>query len=703
MRCFIFLFFLSTTACIHPTYSQEKSAETPWWLAKPMRMIQTNLREIDADLNLETYISHIHDMKATIVLFNVGGIVANYPTELPFHYRNPYMKDDLVGKVIARLHAEGIKMIGRFDFSKINETLAGKKPEWLYKSTKGEQVNYNGQVHTCVNGGYQQDYLFKILGEAIDRYPLDGVFFNMIGYVTTDYSGNYHGICQCESCKKRFSGWSGGLSLPVKEDMDDPVFRRYQAFRRETSDELFLRVHDFIKNKNRNIAICTYTPAGVDIIRTESNSALDRPLPEWDYSASDNVKTALCSCKNKAVANASVHFPDYPYRHSAVSPYLTRLRTIENILNGGWADHYVIGRLENQEDRKSLEMVKEIYRFHADNEKWFADTKPVADVCLVNPSGGGREYTGIFRILAENHVLFDVIDQRALLENADTPKPLEEYQLVVLPDASRMNDELCARLDRYVASGGKLLATGMTSTQDVEGNPLGKIRMKSLGVGRSFTFHPRTPGNYFRIHKEDKASFSNDEFRFLDIVYLDSDYLECSPEGSTREYLGFIPVGMFGPPEKSYYTTVTNKPGMFSCNYGKGRSAFIPWQIGRQYQVRSHHAHSMLLMSALEDLLKLERTVEIAASPLVEVVMREHKDGRFSWIGLINHSGQLGTAFHEPVPMQNISISISTRKPIRAVKTLKTSRDLIFSNSTSGQIGLTIPQMSDFEMVLLEM
>ena len=27
-----------------------------WWLKKPMRFIQTNLREIDADLNVDEYI-----------------------------------------------------------------------------------------------------------------------------------------------------------------------------------------------------------------------------------------------------------------------------------------------------------------------------------------------------------------------------------------------------------------------------------------------------------------------------------------------------------------------------------------------------------------------------------------------------------------------------------------------------------------------
>ena len=64
----------------------------------------------------------------------------------------------MINEVIGRLHGEGIRVMGRFDFSKLNEKLAVKKPGWQYINLKGENVNYNGQVHTCVNGGYQQDY-----------------------------------------------------------------------------------------------------------------------------------------------------------------------------------------------------------------------------------------------------------------------------------------------------------------------------------------------------------------------------------------------------------------------------------------------------------------------------------------------------------------------------------------------------------------
>ena len=239
-----------------------KTADVDEWWLRPQRMIQTNLREIDATMDIDQYIREVKDFGANVVLFNVGGIVANYPTELECHWKNTFMKGDLVGTVLERLHKEGIRMIGRFDFSKINEKFAAEHPDWLYVSEKGENVNYNGQVHTCVSGGYQQEYMFKILGEAVDRYPLDGVFFNMIGFTRSDYSGNYHGVCQCENCKRLFKEYSGA-ELPPTADNANPAYRKYMEWTNVMKDKQFTRVQRFLKKKRPDLAICTYTSAEI--------------------------------------------------------------------------------------------------------------------------------------------------------------------------------------------------------------------------------------------------------------------------------------------------------------------------------------------------------------------------------------------------------------------------------------------------------
>ena len=328
------ILLLAVCTCLADGQSPSRAAEnrSDWWMT-PRRMIQTNLREIDARMDLEAYVAALVDCRAEVVLFNVGGIVANYPTELPFHYRNPHMQGDFTGEVVRRLHAAGIRMIGRFDFSKVNEAIAREHPDWLSRDRQGNAYPpYNGQQPTCLNGGYQQECLFAILAEALDQYPLDGVFFNMIGYPRRDYSGRDLGICQCEGCKTRFQSMYG-LGLPEQEDAQDPVYVKYQEFCSRTIRDQFERVQRLVKEKNPNSAICTYTSAGVDVIRSESNT----PHGSGTYEDSEKARRTLLENPGRQLANAAVHFIDYPQRHASVSPHLTRRRIIQQMLNGAVA------------------------------------------------------------------------------------------------------------------------------------------------------------------------------------------------------------------------------------------------------------------------------------------------------------------------------------------------------------------------------
>lgn len=667
-----------------------------------MRMIQTNLREIDADLDPDVYVRSLKDFSAEVVLFNVGGIVANYPTDLPFHFRNPNLKDDLVGKVLGRVKAEGMRFLARFDFSKVNEEIARRHPDWLYRGVKGEEVNYNGQVQACVNGEYQQECSLAILGEVIDRYPLDGVFFNMIGYQTHDYSGNYHGICQCDNCRRRFRD-SFGADLPRREDVADPVFRRYEEFRRRTSRDLFWRITDFIKKRRGDLAVCTGTHEGVDIYRKESNTGYDRPLPEWTYSASDNVKSVRGSWEHMVAANTAVHFIDFPFRHSAVSPHLTAARLAGDLISGGWIDYYVIGTLEGQDDRLCFEGARDVFRFHASADRWFAGTRPEADVCLVVPAaseryGSGAEYRGLYRILSEEHVLFDATEDGEL-EDPGARDKLARYRAVLLPDARCLGEGAIANLDAYVEAGGRLLMTGATSMLDARGEPRETPGLRCAGVRRVAARHPRASGTYFRVGAEDKAALAG--FPDLDILYLDSELLECETEPGIRGLLRYVPPVMFGPPEKCYYTRVTSVPGVLVAGRGAGRCAFLPWRVGTQYVKLSHWGHRHLVARVLREPLGLEPRLVTDASPLVEVAVHREAGGRWRWVGLLNHSGQLGTAFHQPLPVRGIEVRLNTGRKPKAVTALRAGRKLRFRFSRDGWVSFTVPELKLFEVVVL--
>ncbi|MGG1519729.1 alpha-amylase family protein [Paenibacillus oryzisoli] len=671
-----------------------------WWNEKPMRLIQTNLREIDAMLDTDEYMRSLEDFSANVLLFNVGGIVANYPSSLEFHYVNPNLKDDFAGRVIERVHEKGMKFIARFDFSRLNQKCALPNPDWLYRSVDGEIVNYNGQVHTCINGYYQQEYSLHILREVAERYSIDGIFFNMHGYVTHDYSYNYYGVCQCGNCQKRFFEYTGHEQLPLREDPNDPVFRDYEKFRTETVRELFLKRVEIVKRINPHIAICNYTHSGTDIFRKESNTGMNRPLPEWNYSATENVRTVRGTWDGMAVSNSAVHFVDYAMRHTAVSPHLTGLRLAQNLVNGGWLDYYVIGTLINQDDRLCLDLVKDIYCFHQNHEDDYTGLQSLAEVCLIVPESSSiyeskNELKGIMRILAENHVQYDLLHD-SMLQSPQIDKKLGRYKLLILADQRTMSDEAVGAVDRFVEQGGKLLATGFTSTCDLKGHPLGQIRLQSIGA-KEFTLKPKAQGAYFRIREADKSIIHH--FERIDLVYLCGEALECELEDEAFGLLGLIPSCMFGPPEKCYITEETNIPGLIYKHYGQGKSAYIPWGLGSHYEKLSNHGHSRLLMAALQDILGHREPLQVTAPALVEVSYYKGDSRRL--VSAVNVSGQLGTAFHAPIPIRDIRFTLrSDSKPSR-VYALRRSGDIPFVYS-EGQVSLSLDELELFETIVIE-
>lgn len=675
-----------------------------WWLDEPYRLVQTNLREIDAiDFDIDVYVNSIKDIGANAVLINVGGIVANYYTDLEFHYQNHNLKIDMIQEVVGRLHKEGIRVIGRFDFSKLNEELAAKKPEWLYKSVKSEIVNYNGQVHTCVNGGYQQEYSITILKEALTKFPLDGVFFNMIGYQTRDYGNTYHGICQSDACRNRFHDWSGGLNLPVAEDNNDPVFRKYRQFKSETSDELLYKIHDVIKTFGNQIAICTYTAAGTDFYRKEANShgAFYSNFVPWEYDAADNVKSTLGSWKNKQSSNAAVHFYGYPARHSADARWLTQKRLVQNIMYGAGLDFYCIGRLDNLEDRLVLQNVKEVFQFHKQHEKYLHHTVSGNQVLLLHDGLSNSEYQGLYEILTENHILFDVMEHECI-NTAEVPREIESYEVIIMPDIARLSDAQCQRLDNFVANGGKLLVTGFTYTKDEIGNPLNKIRLSSLGVVPEYKSFDKEQGTFFRVFEKDKKRLGNPVFDQFDLVYAWEQGLLCQAKPGAESMLGFIPPAMIGPPEKTYYNKVTEIPGLIFNSSGTGKSTFFPFRIGTLYHHTRHYGHSALLMGALNSLLEYRTEIRTNASPLVELARQKSTTGQFEYYGLLNNSGQLGNAFHEPLPINNIKLSFRPEKRIRAIKTLIDGKQLTYKIQDDGWVDVVVLELKEYDIVLVE-
>ena len=302
----------------------------PWWLNNNLRMIQNNLRDIDAGMDVQKWFEEIRASHCNCVMVGAGGISSFFPTKLPFQTPSPYLKGDLLGDIVRICHENGVRVIARFDFSKTHERLLDEHPEWYYVSESGEHLHYNDTAATCVCGEYQQKKSIEILREVIENYPVDGVFFNMFGFQTKDYSNVEHGICNCASCRAAYKAFSG-RELPRGDSWKTD--ETYAAFKAKVVREQLVRIKNAVKEMNPEVAVCTYHPSA-DIIREESNSAVDRPLPFFLYSASENCQSAQSWAGEKTMLNCAINAVDIFYRFQGVAPEMTKLRLYENIASG---------------------------------------------------------------------------------------------------------------------------------------------------------------------------------------------------------------------------------------------------------------------------------------------------------------------------------------------------------------------------------
>ena len=646
-------------ASVGQVSSPARSADGQWWKHEPIRFLQTNLSEKDSTVDPKALVSAVADFGANTFLMNMGGIVAQYPTRVPFHYPSAFLPPgrDLFGDVVRVAHARRIRVVGRFDLSKTQKAVFDAHPEWFFSRADGQPVIYNGLYSTCINGKYYREHALTILAEALERYEVDGLFFNMFGNPTTDYSGVATGPCHCQACEARYRA-RFGRPVPSAADAD------YRSFMSDSSREVAATIAELIHRKRPSAAFLTYIKDHTDGIISESNTAVSRPLPLWPYSASDNVSRSLGSEPDKLAINLAMTFIDFPWRYSDVPGAETALRLYQNIAHGAPPAIVVSGPME-QQDRSGLLAAKPIFEWHAHHEDLHVGQKNDARVMLL-ATGDTASYRGFFRLLTEEHIPFIVSENLRWMQSGS------RFDLVIAPGAPP------TELGRYVQEGGRVLVAGTTPPPF----PVGAI------AGR------RSTQGYWRIH--DRRVFPS--MTNTDLIFVDGEYLEVAP--LQHPILTLIPTAMFGPPEKVWSDKVeTTVPGLVFTDSGKGRAAYIPWDVGGLYYRHSSEAHRGFLADVIDQLLPGGRQLRTNAHPLVEVTVMDQPARGRTLIHLVNGTGHHDTAYFPPLEIRDIRIDLV--RDVHRAHAVALDRALPITSNGRFR-SFTVPRLQAYEVIVVE-
>ena len=98
---------LSTGNLLRTVRAHDASPSTPWYSVM-RRCGQINVNERDPlTLDAEAWMDYWASLKVDAVLLNGGGILAFYPTRVPFHHRSQYLGSrDLFGEMVAAIHRD---------------------------------------------------------------------------------------------------------------------------------------------------------------------------------------------------------------------------------------------------------------------------------------------------------------------------------------------------------------------------------------------------------------------------------------------------------------------------------------------------------------------------------------------------------------------------------------------------------------------
>ena len=502
----------------------------------------------------------------------------------------------------------------------------------------------------CPSGEYYQQRTIDVLDEILGRYPVDGFFFNWFNFNERDYSRRYVGVCQCESCHRRFAEHS---DRPLPVGPESANYFDWLGFSFATTGEVSRRISEHITSRRSDVALVLRR--GGSIAYQEANNAFG--VDVWHHETGEAVSAHVTANPAEPVMVNSVAFVDMPYRMAGEQPERFAQYLIQAIARGGNPSTYIMGA-PGRVPYANLPAGREVNRFHRRHVHLYTALQSAATIAVARPNRWGmrpdkykttvEEYRGIYASLQQAHHPFDVVGAESLAAMGRSGR-LDRYSLVVLPDLGPLGAETAAALDDYAANGGHLLCTGGTGVTDD-----GSVELES-SPARARTGEPATGSDVWSCYATlaDQPD-TGDGLYAPPVVPVWGTHATFDWKPAADRLGAILPPAPYGPPEKCYGHVVGPEPAAISHEHGRGGTTMIPWTVGRTYREFATTEVRSLLLSVVEPY--VETTLTTTLPEQVELV--HGADDEATVLHLLNLTGARHRTFgpHVTIPEGQIRL-----------------------------------------------
>lgn len=704
------------------TNQKNTPAAPPGWFDRPMRWAQLTLVENDpAHYDLSFWLDYFKRTHSDAACLSAGGCVAYYPTAIPFHYRSAWLGDgDPFGDLVQGCRDLDMIVIARTDPHAIHQDAADAHPEWVAVDAEGNPRRHWTHPElwvTCALGPYNFEFMTEVHREIMTRYGLEGIFSNR-------WAG--HGICYCESCRRTFYD-AYHLELPRARNPQDAAYRHYYQWRQERLFAVWQRWDGVIREVNPAARFIANSGGGalstLDMktigerseILFADRQARQGTMPIW--SNGKNGKEYRATLGNKPIGGIfSVGVEEkYRWKDSVQSAAEIRLWVADGIANGlrPWFTKFG-GVLY---DQRWLKPVEEIYTWHAQNERYLRNERPLANVALVYSQqtaafyGGEQarakveDHTlGWYQALLEARIPFEMVHDQ-LLDAAH----VDRFKTLILPNLAVLSDAQCQHLRDYVARGGSLIATFETSLYDEQGQRRSTFGLADLfGVDATGAVEGPLQNSYLRLERDPATG----EFHPLLTGLTDTERIingvQRVPVQArvpvTNAPLTLIPSYPDLPMEEVYpRVDHTGIPEVYLRAVGNGRVVYFPWDIDRTFWEVLCVDHGKLLANAVTWATNAPPPVTVTGPGVLDVtVWQQAASLTVHLVNLTNAMFMKGPVRELlPIGEQTVCVQLPAGKTARQVQLLRNQIAPTW-HSSDGCVMVKVPVILDHEVVAID-
>ena len=607
---------------------------------------------------------------------------------------HPNLSFDLFGEQIKAAREVGVNVVGYISAG-LDEKYAVAHPECLARH-RDERIIRTADFSTagyhmlCFNSPYLE-VLAAQVREMCENYSVSGVFLDIVKPTK----------CYCRNCIAIME--REGLDPENEQHVADMALRTYEKYTKTMRAAV-----DSVDPKLSIFHNGGATPRGKrNIIRMNSHVEIESlPTGGWGY---DNLPMTARYIQQLGTdflgmtGKFHLSWGEFGgYKHENALIYETSLA----VANGGKCSIGDQLHPSGRMDEKTYRIIGRAYEEIEKKEPWLDGVSSVADIGLLSYDSwlayskaqgiSGDKYRkisdiGVLRILLEGHYLFDVLDCESELDG---------YKLIILPDNLRIDGELKKKLDKYILSGGKLLASGMSG---LKVNADGEAEDFAFDFGVKYCGAQKIEPTFMAV--KDKLA-GIDEAGY--VMYAKTQRVEISPAG---ESLAEINLPYFERNAK-HFCSHFHAPELLEyagVGVGSGHDGiYIANAIFREYAEIGSLIAKKTVCAAIDRLLGEKKTlsVELPAQGIVtlmEQVAENRNVLHLLYAPKTVKGSQKIEVIEDRVPLYNTKVFVNIgEKQVSRVYIAPQLTEVEYSVSDAGILSFDIPEISIHAMAVIE-